>query len=72
MVPTRDYWLERMAQTHADALNAPSARHREVYLRLIETYASLAGTGDRHANDNRWTPSVVEQGAQELRKGFAS
>lgn len=49
----RKYWIERMAETSELARKAGSPKHRDVYLRLVETYATLAGCKPSSANDNR-------------------
>lgn len=72
MAPTEDYWIERRAQALENALTAVNAKHRDVYLRLLDTYESLVGRSLSQSKAKRLARSIAEQGAQEICEGFAS
>lgn len=72
MTSIQAYWMERLAETREDALNAVNLRHREIYIRLIETYASLAGWRLESANDNLGWVKCLDELPQKLGERFTA
>lgn len=67
----QDYWIERLVQTSERAALSACPKHRAVYLRLVETYAALAGK-DIKSVSRPIRRSFRQEDTQEVRERFAA